>query len=127
MDIQNKLEEIQKTMDSSKSKTSSSEKDTTELETLRNQMVALKEKLKEKQRSLEKRCGTGETRNYVKQALAHANRTVKQSQLKYKNSGNGKSQIEAKRRDYDFAGMLEKSKAAHKRENVNVIDIQDRT
>ena len=119
LDIQNKLEEIQKTMDSSKSKTSSSEKDTTELETLRNQMVALKEKLKEKQRSLEKRSvEQAKLENYVKQALAHANRTVKQSQLKYKNSLRMlKSQIEAKQKEITyFAGMLEKSKAAHKRE-----------
>ena len=109
LDIQNKLEEIQKTMDSSKSKTSSSEKDTTELETLRNQMVALKEKLKEKQRSLEKRSvEQAKLENYVKQALAHANRTVKQSQLKYKNSLRMlKSQIEAKQKEITyFAGML---------------------
>ncbi len=119
LDLQNKLEEIQKTMELSKNNTSSSQNDTAKIETLRNQTIALKERLKEKQRSLEKKSvEQAKLENYVKQALAHANKTVKQSQMKYKNSLRMlKSQIEAKQKEITyFAGMLEKSKAAHKRE-----------
>ena len=119
LDLQNKLEEIQKTMELSKNNTSSSQNDTAKIETLRNQTIALKERLKEKQRSLEKKSvEQAKLENYVKQALAHANKTVKQSQMKYKNSLRMlKSQIEAKQKEIAyFAGMLEKSKAAHKRE-----------
>ena len=119
LDLQNKLEEIQKTMELSKNNTSSSQNDTGKIETLRNQTIALKERLKEKQRSLEKKSvEQAKLENYVKQALAHANKTVKQSQMKYKNSLRMlKSQIEAKQKEITyFAGMLEKSKAAHKRE-----------
>ena len=122
LDLQNKLEEIQKTMELSQNNntsSSSSQNDTAKIETLRNQTIALKERLKEKQRSLEKKSvEQAKLENYVKQALAHANKTVKQSQMKYKNSLRMlKSQIEAKQKEIAyFAGMLEKSKAAHKRE-----------
>ena len=77
LDLQNKLEEIQKTMELSKNNTSSSQNDTGKIETLRNQTIALKERLKEKQRSLEKKSvEQAKLENYVKQALAHANKTV---------------------------------------------------
>jgi DNA repair exonuclease SbcCD ATPase subunit len=121
LELQNELDGVKlKLKDSLNGKRGPEEgDDVTKLETLRNQTIALKERLKEKQRSLEKKSvEQAKLENYVKQALAHANRTVKQSQMKYKNSLRMlKSQIEAKQKEITyFAGMLEKSKAAHKRE-----------
>ncbi len=118
LELQNKLEEMQEKMNVA-SKESGEVRDPKEIANLRSQTLALKERLKEKQRSLEKKSvEQAKLENYVKQALAHANKTVKQSQMKYKNSLRMlKSQIEAKQKEITyFAGMLEKSKAAHKRE-----------
>jgi len=95
------------------------EKENRDLAHFRDMIPALKEKLTEKQRALEKKSlEQAKLESYVKQALAHANKTVKQSQSKYKNSLRMlKTQIEQKQKEITyFSNMLEKSKAAHRRE-----------
>jgi len=90
-----------------------------EIEHFRDMVPALKDKLKSKQRELEKKgLEQAKLENYVKQALNHANKTVKQSQMKYKNSLRIlKNQIEQKQKEITyFSNMLEKSKTTHKRE-----------
>eukprot|EP00941_MAST-03F_sp_MAST-3F-sp1_P003491 g3491.t1 len=91
----------------------------TELASYKDVAEDLTEKLKEKQAALDKRAMEQQKlENYVKQALGHANNTVKQSQLKYKNSLRMlKQQIEAKQKEIQyFSRTLEKAKMSHKRE-----------
>eukprot|EP00939_MAST-03C_sp_MAST-3C-sp1_P004225 g4225.t1 len=92
---------------------------TSALEKKGTEQAELERKLASTTRALEKKnVEQAKLENYVKQALAHANKTVKQSQQKYKNSLRMlKSQIEQKQKEITyFSDMLEKSKSAHRRE-----------
>jgi hypothetical protein len=89
------------------------------LEGLQKANVKLEHDVREKQSQLERRNAEQQKlEQYVKKALAHANETVKASQLKYKKSLEiYRKQVEEKKGEIEaLHAKLESSKAAHKRE-----------